>query len=72
MSKINIVQMKFFFETHRQIGHIELYKVLIFNDLYMILCVLFAYVFQKKYPTCFLINYLFNGFILPIPMKALQ
>jgi hypothetical protein len=38
----------FFFETHRHIGHIELYKVLIIKGLYIILCVLCAYVFQKK------------------------
>jgi hypothetical protein len=44
MSKSNM----FFFETHRHIGHIELYKVLIIKGLYIILCVLCDYVFQKK------------------------
>jgi hypothetical protein len=33
----------------RHIGHIDLHKVLIINDLYIILCVLCAYVFKKKY-----------------------
>jgi hypothetical protein len=37
----------FFSLTHRHIGHIELYKVLIIKALYIILCVLCAYVLKK-------------------------
>ena len=51
----------FFFETDRHIGHIELYKVLIINGLYIILCILCAYVFQKK--TILLVKFI-------IPQKA--
>jgi hypothetical protein len=42
-----MVKLKVFLKTHRHIGHIDLYKVLIINDLYIILCVLCAYVFHK-------------------------
>jgi hypothetical protein len=46
--KKQVKEIGHFFETHRHIGHIVLYKVLIIKDLYIILCVLCAYVFQKK------------------------
>ena len=47
-----MVNLKFFFETHRHIGHIVLscsfYNSLKIKQLYISLCVLCAYVFQKN------------------------
>jgi hypothetical protein len=48
---LRILTDKFFdvFLTHRHIGHIGLHKVLIIKGLYIILCVLCAYVLKKRF-----------------------
>jgi hypothetical protein len=51
-----------FFLTHRHIGHIELYKVLIIKGLYIILCVLCAYVLKKIHVISLLLSSLFTNY----------